>query len=135
MNKEEVNIRSEIKLSGRKDSKTCCPMCEVLEVRVLDRENDVYSCINGHFWKTFEGVSLPLRRLSVSEVSVKLNSLSNQYMDELAQIQKLGVLDGVDFGLLGDLRAAQLKMVEDGELLIFLRPDNSILYVLTCLIP
>ena len=135
--KEHVNIRPRTKcmIKQKKESHTRCPNCGVKKVRVLDRENHVYSCTNGHFWKVVEGVYLPLRRLSVSEASVKLNSLSNQYREELSQIQKMGVFDGVDLDFLGDLRSAQLKMVEEGELLVFIRPDDSILYVLTCLIP
>lgn len=135
--KEQEDIRPRNKcMSGlKKESDAGCPICGVVEVRVLDLENDVYSCVNGHFWKATEGVYLPLRLLAVSEVSVKLSMLSNQYREALNQLQKMGAWDGVDFDCLDDFRSAQIEMVEDGELMVFIRPNNSILYVLTCMIP
>jgi hypothetical protein len=112
-----------------------CPICGVVDVFPLDGANFVYSCGGGHFWQVSGDVCLPLEELSLSMASVKLNNLTNQYRDELDQMQKIGVLDEFDFGCLDDLRAAQLLMVEKGDLRVFLRKDNSILYVLTSLIP
>ena len=113
-----------------------CPLCGSKNVISLDCDNNVFSCNDSHYWKYNEaGESLVLRKLSPSEVSVKLNMLSNQYKEELSQLFKMDELLGVDLVFLDELRVAQLEMVRDGELMVFLRPDNSVMYVLTSLTP
>ena len=110
-----------------------CPICRDLKTTRYPSSR-IYKCTQDHYWKlTEEKEIINVRRLSVSEASIILAFLTQQYKDEFCQFHKMGVFLEVSLrslDCLDDLREAQIEMVINGELIVFMLPDNNVNYVL-----
>lgn len=110
-----------------------CPYCGAELVTLLDDCTRVHGCRCGRYWRDKEGVTEELRRLTVSEASVKMASLNKRYVEEVEQLSKTDLFKGIPHFSVEDLqrpRQGQLKLMRDGKLMVFLTPDAHLIYAL-----
>jgi len=113
--------------------KEVCPYCCAEPVTLLDEHSRVHGCRCGCYWRDKEGVTEELRRLTVSEASVKMASLNKRYVEEVEQLSKIDLFKDIPRFSVEDLqepRQGQLKLMRDGELMVFLTPDEHFVYAL-----
>jgi len=108
-----------------------CPFCGAGTVTLLDNASRVHGCRCGRFWRDKEGVIEELRRLTVSEASVKMAVLDKRYVEERGQLSKMDLFKGIPHFSVEDLqrpRQGQLKLMRDGKLMVFITPDAHLIY-------
>lgn len=110
-----------------------CPFCGAEPVTLLDDYTRVHGCRCGRYWTDKEGVIEELRRLTVSEASMKMDSLNKRYVEEREQLSKIDLFKDIphfSVGYLHGLWQGRLGLMRDGELMVFLTPDGYLVYSL-----
>jgi len=113
--------------------KEVCPYCGAEPVTLLDEHSRVHGCRCGRYWRDKEGVTEELRRLTVSEASVKMASLNKRYVEEVEQLKKMDLFKDIPLFSVGDLHGlwqGRLGLMRDGKLMVFLTPDEYLVYAL-----
>ena len=111
--------------------KEVCPYCGAELVTLLDDYTRVHGCRCGRYWTDKEGVIEELRRLTVAEASVKMASLNKRYVEEVEQLSKMDLFQGIPRFSVEDLqrpRQGQLGLMRDGKLMVFITPDAHLIY-------
>lgn len=110
-----------------------CPFCGAGPVTLLDDVSRVHGCRCGRYWRDKEGVTEELRRLTRSEASVKMTMRNKQYVEEAELLSKIDIFKDIPLFTVEDLqipRQGLLGQMRDGELMVFLTPDEEIIYAL-----
>ena len=111
--------------------KELCPFCGDRYVTQLD--GSIFSCSRGHYWRIEDGGVEKLHRLIIAEASAKMAMVDVQRLLEVEQLNKTNTFKEkivLPPEALQLVRQGMLGLVRDGELMVFLTPDEEIIYAL-----
>ncbi len=110
-----------------------CPFCENGPIQVLDHDNYVYKCSNGHVWKIRNGEPLKLTKLSNTEAKTKIGLRNRQFIDEFNQLTKTDLIPPIRItdADIASLREGLLALISKGSVEVYVDQDYNINFILT----
>ena len=110
-----------------------CPFCRNRLILVLDPDNHVYKCGNGHVWKVRCGKPIKLSKLSYIEAKIKLDLGRQQFVKDLNQLAKKGLMPPIRItdADLTPLREGLLALIAEGGVDVYVDQDYNINFILT----
>ena len=113
--------------------KGVCPFCGAGVVTLRDEITGIYGCSCGRYWRTEDDVNDELHRLTMVEASVKMAMVNERYLLEVEQLNKTNMYkERIIFPpeAAREVRQGMLELMKDDKLMVFLTPDEEIIYAL-----